>query len=110
MKRLLFVILPLVLCVSPLSFAEDAKAPAADVEAVDSKSEPAPPSATEPDAERAAPTPADISGEVKANKVVLTGTAKVKGDIALEILEVEEGALVEGQVTRLTSLDAEPMH
>ena len=51
-----------------------------------------------------------FSGEVKANKVVLTGTAKVKGDIALEILEVEEGALVEGQVTRLTSLDAEPMH
>ena len=51
-----------------------------------------------------------FSGEVKANKVVLTSTAKVKGDISQEILEVESGALVEGQVTRLESLEAEPLH
>lgn len=51
-----------------------------------------------------------FSGEVKANKVVLTSTAKVKGDIFQEILEIEPGALVEGQVTRLASLDAEPIH
>lgn len=48
-----------------------------------------------------------FSGEVKANKVVLTSTAKVKGDISQEVLEIEPGAFVEGQVTRLGGLDAE---
>ena len=47
-----------------------------------------------------------FSGEVKANKVVLTSTAKVKGDISQEILEVEPGALVEGQVSRLETPEA----
>lgn len=51
-----------------------------------------------------------FSGEVKANKVVLTSTAKVKGDISQEILEIEPGALVEGQVSRLESADAKHLH
>ncbi len=45
-----------------------------------------------------------FSGEVKATKVVLTSTAKVTGDIAQDILEIESGASLEGQVTRLNAL------
>ena len=45
-----------------------------------------------------------FSGEVKATKVVLTSTAKVTGDIAQDILEIEAGAFLEGQVTRLSTL------
>jgi cytoskeletal protein CcmA (bactofilin family) len=42
-----------------------------------------------------------FSGEIRAKKVVLTSTAKVKGDIYQEILELERGASFEGFVGRL---------
>lgn len=44
-----------------------------------------------------------FSGQVRANKVVLTRSARVHGDITQEILEIESGAVVEGHVTRLST-------
>ncbi len=42
-----------------------------------------------------------FNGQVKANKVVLTKHAKVTGDIYHEVLEIEPGAVLEGNITRL---------
>ena len=42
-----------------------------------------------------------FTGEVKARKIVLTGTAKVKGDLYHESLEVARGAVFEGYVGKL---------
>lgn len=42
-----------------------------------------------------------FNGQVKANKVVLTSNAKVSADIAQEVLEIEPGASLEGNVRRL---------
>lgn len=42
-----------------------------------------------------------FSGDVRANKVVLEKTARVSGDIYHESLEVEEGATLEGRLSRL---------
>lgn len=44
-----------------------------------------------------------FSGEIRAKKVILTSTAKVKGDIYQEVLELERGASFEGYVGRLDS-------
>ena len=44
-----------------------------------------------------------FNGQVEANKVVLTSNAKVSADIAQEILEIEPGAVLEGNVRRLLS-------
>lgn len=44
-----------------------------------------------------------FEGQVQANKVVLTKSAKVTGDIAHEILEIEPGAVLEGNIRRLDS-------
>ena len=41
-----------------------------------------------------------FSGEVRARKVVLASTAKVKGDIYYETLEIQTGAVFEGYVGR----------
>ena len=43
----------------------------------------------------------EFSGQVKATKVVLTGTARFTGDIYQETLEVEDGASIDGYVGRL---------
>jgi cytoskeletal protein CcmA (bactofilin family) len=45
-----------------------------------------------------------FNGQVRANKVVLTKDAKVKADIAQEILEIEPGATLEGEVKRLAPI------
>jgi cytoskeletal protein CcmA (bactofilin family) len=42
-----------------------------------------------------------FNGQVRANKVVLTRNAKVSADIAQEVLEIEPGATLEGNVRRL---------
>ena len=42
-----------------------------------------------------------FSGEIRAKKVILTSSAKVKGDIYQESLELERGASFEGYVGRL---------
>ncbi|MDH3474477.1 MAG: polymer-forming cytoskeletal protein [Rhodospirillales bacterium] len=42
-----------------------------------------------------------FNGEVKAAKVVLTKDARVSGDIMQEILEIEPGAILEGNISRL---------
>ena len=44
-----------------------------------------------------------FSGEIRAKKVILTSSAKVKGDIYQESLELERGASFEGYVGRLDS-------
>jgi cytoskeletal protein CcmA (bactofilin family) len=44
-----------------------------------------------------------FNGRVRANKVVLTRNAKVSADIAQEVLEIEPGAILEGNVRRLLS-------
>jgi cytoskeletal protein CcmA (bactofilin family) len=44
-----------------------------------------------------------FTGEIRAKKVVLTSSAKVKGDIYQENLELERGASFEGFVGRLDS-------
>ncbi len=46
-----------------------------------------------------------FSGDVRAQKVVLTKNAKVTGDIYHESLEVEEGAQLEGRLGRLKAND-----
>ncbi len=51
-----------------------------------------------------------FSGQVRANKVVLTSSAQVRGDIIQEILEIEPGAVVEGQVTRLSAATLREAH
>ncbi len=43
----------------------------------------------------------EFSGQVKATKVVLTSTARFNGDIYQEILEVEDGASIQGYIGRL---------
>ena len=48
-----------------------------------------------------------FSGEIRAKKVILTSTAKVKGDIYQESLEIQKGAAFEGFVGRLDSQKAE---
>ena len=45
-----------------------------------------------------------FNGQVRANKVVLTKDAKVKADIAQEILEIEAGATLEGEIKRLAPI------
>ncbi len=47
-----------------------------------------------------------FSGEVRARKVVLASTAKVKGDIYYETLEIQTGAVFEGYVGRHDAEDA----
>jgi cytoskeletal protein CcmA (bactofilin family) len=42
-----------------------------------------------------------FTGEVRARKIVLTNSAKVKGDLYHESLEIERGASFEGHVGRL---------
>ena len=42
-----------------------------------------------------------FTGEVKARKIVLTKTAKVKGDLYHDSLEIERGAVFEGYVGKL---------
>ena len=42
-----------------------------------------------------------FSGEIRAQKVILTKTAKVNADIYQEAFEVERGAVFEGRVQRL---------
>jgi cytoskeletal protein CcmA (bactofilin family) len=42
-----------------------------------------------------------FNGEVKAAKVVLTKDAKVSGDIMQETLEIEPGAILEGNIRRI---------
>ena len=48
-----------------------------------------------------------FNGQVRANKVVLTKDARVKADIAQEILEIEPGATLEGEVRRLAPIRLE---
>lgn len=43
----------------------------------------------------------EFTGEIRARKVILTDSAKVKGDIYQEILQLEPGAAFEGYVGRL---------
>ncbi len=43
----------------------------------------------------------EFTGEVRARKVVLTDSAKVKGDIYQEVLQLEKGAAFEGYIGRL---------
>jgi cytoskeletal protein CcmA (bactofilin family) len=45
-----------------------------------------------------------FNGQVRANKVVLTKDAKVRADIAQEILEIEAGATLEGEIKRLAPI------
>lgn len=42
-----------------------------------------------------------VHGEVRANAVLLASTARVEGDIAHQTLSMENGARLEGQVSRL---------
>lgn len=42
-----------------------------------------------------------FTGELRANKVILNKTAKMRGDIYQEILEIQTGAEFEGKVARL---------
>jgi cytoskeletal protein CcmA (bactofilin family) len=42
-----------------------------------------------------------FNGEVKAAKVVLTKDARVSGDIMQETLEIEPGAILEGNIRRI---------
>ena len=44
-----------------------------------------------------------FTGEIHANKVILNKTAKMRGDIHHESLEVQTGADFEGKVTRLAA-------
>lgn len=46
-----------------------------------------------------------FEGEIRAKSVVLEDTAKVKGDIFQETLEVHSGAQLEGSVQRLKASD-----
>lgn len=48
-----------------------------------------------------------FSGEIRAQKVILTKTAKVKADIYQEVFELERGASFEGRVQRLNSQEVE---
>ncbi len=43
----------------------------------------------------------EFNGDITAQKVVLTSTAKVKGDIEQGSLEIEPGAVLEGSVKRI---------
>lgn len=45
----------------------------------------------------------EFNGDITAQKVVLTSTAKVKGDIEQGSLEIEPGAVLEGSVRRMAS-------
>jgi len=49
----------------------------------------------------------EFSGEVRARKVILTDTAKVKGDIYQEVLQLEQGASFEGYVGPLDAEQSE---
>lgn len=49
----------------------------------------------------------EFSGEVRARKVILTGTAQVKGDIYQETLQLEQGASFEGYVGPLDGEQSE---
>ena len=42
-----------------------------------------------------------VHGEVRANAVMLASTARVEGDIAHQTLSMENGARLEGQISRL---------
>ena len=44
-----------------------------------------------------------FSGEIRAQKVILTKTAKVNADIYQEVFELERGAVFEGRVQRLSA-------
>lgn len=43
----------------------------------------------------------EFNGDITAQKVVLTSTAKVRGDIEQGSLEIEPGAVLEGSVKRM---------
>ncbi|MDJ0607909.1 MAG: polymer-forming cytoskeletal protein [Kiloniellales bacterium] len=43
----------------------------------------------------------EFTGEVRARKVILTDTAKVKGDIYQDVLQLDKGAAFEGYIGRL---------
>ena len=47
-----------------------------------------------------------FNGEVKASKVVLTKDARVTGDIVQRTLEIEPGAVLEGNIRRLGNTKA----
>jgi len=47
-----------------------------------------------------------FSGEIRAQKVILTKTAKVNADIYQEVFELERGATFEGRVQRLNEASA----
>ena len=49
-----------------------------------------------------------FTGELRANKVILNKSARMRGDIYQEVLEVHPGAEFEGRVTRLPSSHAKP--
>ncbi|HEX9768954.1 MAG TPA: polymer-forming cytoskeletal protein [Kiloniellales bacterium] len=49
-----------------------------------------------------------FTGELRANKVILNKTAKMRGDIYQQILEVHTGAEFEGKVARLTASPSQP--
>lgn len=48
-----------------------------------------------------------FGGEVRARKIVLTSTAKVKGDLYHESLEIQRGAVFEGYVGKLDEKNAQ---
>jgi cytoskeletal protein CcmA (bactofilin family) len=49
-----------------------------------------------------------FTGELRANKVILNKTAKMRGDIYQEILEIHTGAEFEGKVARLPASQSKP--
>ena len=44
----------------------------------------------------------NFSGEVRATKVIVSKTARMRGDIRYQVLEVQPGAELEGHVERLS--------
>ncbi len=49
-----------------------------------------------------------FTGELRANKVILNKTAKMRGDIYQQILEVHTGAEFEGKVAPLSASPSQP--
>lgn len=49
-----------------------------------------------------------FSGELRANKVILNKSARMRGDIYQEILEIHTGAEFEGKVARLPASHPKP--
>lgn len=49
-----------------------------------------------------------FTGELRANKVILNKTARMRGDIYQQCLEVHTGAEFEGKVSRLAAAPSQP--